>query len=146
MYGRAVITKNVWWRCTQFLMSRLLMIQTRQKLTLLLPVISKTIFTEFQLKRSNIRAVELFNCFLRARWERVYGRAYNKECTGTLYIISYISAVNDPNQTNNCNFITSHIKKLFTEFQLKRSNIRTLWINYLILFILYLVCVIIYLL
>ena len=63
---------------------------------------------------------------------------------GDIYIISHISVVNDPIQTKNYTFITSHIKKLFTEFQSKRSNIRAVRINYLILFILYLVCVIIY--
>ena len=65
----------------------------------------------------------------------MYGRAYNKERMRTLYIISYILAVNDPNQTKNYNFITSHIKKLFTEFQWKRTNIRAVRITYLILFI-----------
>ena len=64
---------------------------------------------------------------------------------GDIYIICYISVVNDPIQIKNYTFVTSHIKKLFTEFQSKRSNIRAVRINYLILFILYLVCVIIYL-
>ena len=63
---------------------------------------------------------------------------------GDIYIISHISVVNDSIQTKNYTFITSHIKKLFTEFQPKRSNIRAVWINYLILFILYLFCVIIH--
>ena len=71
----------------------------------------------------------------------MYGRFFLQRMYGDIYIISHISVVNDPIQTKNYTFITSHIKKLFTEFQSKRSNIRAVRINYLILFILYLVCV-----
>ena len=50
---------------------------------------------------ANIKALELFYCFSRVRLEKMYGRAYDKECMAALYIISFITAVNDPNQTNN---------------------------------------------
>ena len=76
----------------------------------------------------------------------MYGRPFLQRMYGDIYIFSHISVVNDPIQTKNYTFITSHIKKRFTEFQSKRWNIGAVRINYLILFILYLVCVIIYLL